>query len=324
MASVTGVLQAVSVPPLVGAAVLLEDRWSPAASLNGSFELQATFFGGPDVLLDQLLDEATRRGIVSVPIASVFLGGAALDPHILQRVESEFGIVVMPAYGSSEAPISTSGTRDEPADVRLSNDGRPLQGVEIRIGSHHHPGECCISGPHLFLGYFDPEDDAGAFEPDDDREWYLTGDVGQLQEGRLKIVGRIKDLVIRKGQNISPVEVESAVGAIAGIEQAACFGVPDPETGERLVVAVRTADGTLPPLETLTNCLVNAGLPKWKLPEEVVLWDEPFPETGTGRSSVRHWRRARLVGRAAPLSDYAGDGECLLLFGQPFGPTIGA
>ena len=83
-----------------------------------------------------------------------------LDPRILTRAEHEYGIVVLRAYGSSEAPLSTSGTRDEPEAVRLADDGRPLPGVEVRIGSRLDPAECCIGGAHLFLGYVDREDDA--------------------------------------------------------------------------------------------------------------------------------------------------------------------
>ena len=87
-----------------------------------------------------------------------------LDPRILARAEHEYGIVVLRAYGSSEAPISTAGDRGEPEAVRLADDGDPLGGVEVRIGSQADPAECCIGGAHLFLGYVDPDDDAAAFD----------------------------------------------------------------------------------------------------------------------------------------------------------------
>ena len=88
------------------------------------------------------------------------------------------------AYGSSEAPVSTSGTRDEPEVVRLGDDGRPLRGVEVRIGSRVDPAECCIGGAHLFLGYVDTEDDAGAFDDGGgDDDWFRTGDLAELRDG---------------------------------------------------------------------------------------------------------------------------------------------
>ena len=127
----------------------------PAANLL--LEHGGTFFGGPDLVLDRLLDEVEARQGAETSLGAVYLGGAMLDPRILERVELRFGIVVMRAYGSSEAPISTAGQRREARDVRLADDGAPLAGVEVRQGSKNDPTECCVTGPHLFLGYVDAD-----------------------------------------------------------------------------------------------------------------------------------------------------------------------
>jgi acyl-CoA synthetase (AMP-forming)/AMP-acid ligase II len=293
MASVTGVLQAITVPPLLGARVILEDRWNSAQSFDLLLAAGGTFFGGTDLLLNDLLDEAERRGQRSVTIRSVFLGGSMLDPRILQRVEEEFQIVVMPAYGSSEAPISTSGMRRESREVRLGDDGRALRGVDVRIGSAADARECCIGGPHLFLGYTDGEDDQAAFEVSEDgRDWFATGDLATLDAGRLKIVGRIKDIVIRKGMKIPIAEVEGMMTSFPGIRQAAGFAVADQETGEHLAVAVRMSEGSQFSIEDICERLLSEGLAKWKLPEDVALWDTAFPETSTGK--VQRTRLAEL------------------------------
>jgi acyl-CoA synthetase (AMP-forming)/AMP-acid ligase II len=303
MASVTGVLQAITVPPMLGARVVLEDKWSPARSFELLLATDGTFFGGTDLLLNELLDEAERRGHSSVSIRSVFLGGAMLDQRILQRVEEQFHIVVMPAYGSSEAPISTAGMRHETPDVRLADDGRPLTGVDIRIGSSTDARECCISGPHLFLGYTDEEDDAMAFDSSDTEEdWFATGDLATMDGGRLKIIGRIKDIVIRKGMKIPIAEVEGMMLSLPGVRQAAGFGVADLETGEHLAMAVRMSSGSRFDFEDTCARLLSEGLAKWKLPEDVVVWDEAFPETVTGKV-----QRARLAEMSTEMPRFLVD-----------------
>ena len=184
-------------------------------------------------LLDRLLDEAVA-GDQTVPLRAVYLGGTMLDRRIVERIEDDFGIIVMRAYGSSEVPVSTSGLRNESSEVRHADDGVALADVEVRLGSAGDPAECCIRGPHAFLGYTDADDDAQAF----DGEWFRTGDVADIADGRVRIVGRIKDIVIRNGLNIPAAEVEEAVARIAGVRECAAYAVADAATGERLAVAM--------------------------------------------------------------------------------------
>jgi acyl-CoA synthetase (AMP-forming)/AMP-acid ligase II len=279
LASVTGILQVITVAPLIGATAVLEDKFDNAATFDLLMETGGTFFGGPDLLLDRVLDEAASRGIDDVPLRSVFLGGSMLDARILDRAEQDYGIVVLRAYGSSEAPLSTSGTQGETRGVRLGDDGVPLAGVEVRIGSAADPAECCIGGAHLFLGYVDPDDDVAAFDGD----WFCTGDLAELRDGRLKVFGRIKDIVIRNGLKIPVSEVDGMVAALPGVAQCAGYGVADPTTGERLAMAVRPSAGATVSFDDMVAGLVLAGAAKWKIPEELVLWDEDFPATASGK-----------------------------------------
>jgi acyl-CoA synthetase (AMP-forming)/AMP-acid ligase II len=297
LASVTGMLQATTVAPWLGAQVTVESRFDDVDTFDFLLATGATFFGGPDLLLDRVMDQAEARGVSEVPITSVFLGGSMLDPRILARAEHEYGIVVLRAYGSSEAPVSTASARREPEAVRLGDDGSPLDGVEVRIGSTADPAECCLGGPHLFLGYVDREDDASAFDGD----WFCTGDLAELRDGRLKIVGRIKDIVIRNGLNIPISEVDAAVAALPGVVQCAGYGVDDPSTGERLAMAVRMRDGTTLAFDAMVDGLVAAGLAKWKIPEELVMWDEALPETASGKVQ-RNQLEERGAGRPRALA----------------------
>ncbi|OBJ61698.1 class I adenylate-forming enzyme family protein [Mycobacterium asiaticum] len=278
LASVTGVVQALFIAPMLALPVVLEDRWNPGATCDLLLASGATWYGGPDRLLDRVLDEVVARG-AAVPLRAVYLGGTMLDRRIVKRIEDGFGVVVMRAYGSSEVPVSTSGLRDEPKEVRHADDGVPLDGVEVRIGSAAEPTECCIRGPHAFLGYTDGDDDAQGLEG----EWFRTGDVAELVTGRVRIVGRIKDIVIRNGMKIPAAEVEDAVSRIGGVRQCAAYSVADATTGERLAVAVVSEPDLELSLADVTAALVSQGLPKYKLPEELVLWDEPLPVNANGK-----------------------------------------
>jgi len=297
LASVTGVLQALFIGPILAAPVILEDRWDPSATCDLLVTSGATWYGGPDRLLDRMLDEAVAREM-QIPLRAVYLGGTMLDRQIVERIEDEFGIAVMRAYGSSETPVSTSGLRTEPRDIRHADDGVALGDVDVRVGSEAEPTECCIKGPHTFLGYTDDEDDKYAFEG----EWFRTGDVAEVVDGRVRIVGRIKDIVIRNGLKIPAAEVEEAVSRIGGVRDCAAYSVPDATTGERLAMAVVLEPGVEVTLAEVAGALVTEGLPKYKLPEELVFWDEPLPVNANGKVD-RAKLEARSVGRQRLLAD---------------------
>ncbi len=289
LASVTGVLQGLFIAPMLAAPVILEDRWDPSATCELLVSSGTTWYGGPDRLLDRILDEAVARK-ATIPLRAVYLGGTMLDRRIVERIEDDFGIIVMRAYGSSEVPVSTSGLRAEPRDVRHADDGVALADVQVRVGSIGDPTECCIRGPHTFLGYTDADDDADAFDGD----WFRTGDVAELNDGRVRIVGRLKDIIIRNGLKIPAAEVEEAVAKIAGVRECAAYSVADSTTGERLAVAVVLESAVRPSLADVGEALVAAGLPKYKLPEELVFWDEPLPVNANGKVE-----RSTLDGRSA-------------------------
>ncbi|BBZ70897.1 cyclohexanecarboxylate-CoA ligase [Mycobacterium paraseoulense] len=300
LASVTGVVQALFIGPMLAIPVILEDRWNPSATCDLLVTSGATWYGGPDRLLDRILDEAVARD-AAVPLRAVYLGGTTLDRRIVERVEDDFGIIVMRAYGSSEAPVSTSGLRGESRAVRHADDGVALDDVDVRVGSAAESAECCIRGPHTFLGYTDAEDDKMAFDGD----WFRTGDVADIVGDRVRIVGRIKDIVIRNGLKIPAAEVQEAVSRIAGVRECAAYAVADDTTGERLAMAIVLEPDVDITLAEVAVALVSDGLPKYKLPEELVLWDEPLPVNANGKidrakldeGSVG--RRRLLAGRLA-------------------------
>ena len=114
--------------------------------------------------------------------------------------------------------------------MRHADDGVALADVEVRTGSPVDPTECCIRGPHAFLGYTDTEDDAARSMASGS----APGDVPTSTGGRVRIVGRIKDIVIRNGMKIPAAEVEEAVARIAGVRECAAYSVADATTGSGL------------------------------------------------------------------------------------------
>ena len=144
LASITGVLQALELAPTVGAAVVLEPTFADEATLDLVIESGATFYGGPDLVLDRVLASAARRG-VGVPLRLAALGGTMLRRELVDRAERDFGIRVVRVYGSSEAPCSAGTRPEEPDDLRLHDEGTPGPGVEVRVSDDG--GRAARAGP---------------------------------------------------------------------------------------------------------------------------------------------------------------------------------
>jgi long-chain acyl-CoA synthetase len=157
--------------------------------------------------------------------------GAPLPDALCRRAEARLGCVVRQGYGLTEASFSTI---DAPPSLRvIGSVGLPVAGVELRLGGG---GEVEVRGPHVMLGYVD---DPAATAVALDGGWLRTGDVGQLDgDGRLTIVDRAKDLIIRGGNNVYPSEVEAALAAHPAVAEVAVVGRPDDYHGEEVVAVV--------------------------------------------------------------------------------------
>jgi acyl-CoA synthetase (AMP-forming)/AMP-acid ligase II len=297
LASIAGVIQALQLAPTLGATVILENAWNESGTLEFLLESGGTFYGGTDTILARLFDSARRQGR-GLPLRTVSVGGTMLRRDVLDEAEDHFGIRVLRVYGSSEAPSSTGSLPRESKAVRLSDDGAAMPHVEVRI-TDDETHEVLLGGPHVFRGYLDPADNLGAFE----ETWFRTGDAGELRQGRLRVVGRLKEIASRDGRKISLIEVEEAFGAVTEVESCAAFCVADNATGEHVSIAVRLADHQSLDVPAALDAMLAAGMAKWKLPESVLLYSSPLPMTATGkvrRSELREddgamlWRAPRL------------------------------
>ena len=261
------------------AGLVLEDRFDPDVSLDRINAVGATLLGGAPVIAERLLRAARRRGTRYVSLRTLALGGAMLPRPLLEMATDEFGIEIARVYGSSEAPNFSGSTPDDDRERRLSDDGALMPGSEVRVGSGAHAQEGMVRGPGVFLGYSEPEDNAAAFEGD----WYRTGDLIEVDGGRLTVVGRLKEIVNRNGLKISLNEIDAALEGLPRALEHAAFGLPDRSTGERLAVAVHPENTTAVTLEDVVDHLLARGVARRKLPEEVVIWNGPLPRTPSGK-----------------------------------------
>jgi len=300
VASITGLVQ-VHLTLDRGALLILEDHFEPAGSLDRLLAHRATVLGGAPVIIEELFREADRRQVTELPLRAICLGGTMIPRPMLTYAIERFGIVPTRVYGSSETPCATTTAPADLGDARIGDDGACAAGVELTTAGPL-AGELQVRGPMRFLGYLDAADNREAFAGGG---WFRTGDLGSIERGRLTVTGRVKEIIARKGMKISLAEVDAAAAALPDVQEAACYGVPDDETGERLVLAIRSS-GPRPEFDDVTGQLRAAGLAAGKLPEEIVYWAEPLPRTASGkvqRRAVAAGAAGRPVSRAARLPE---------------------
>lgn len=220
------------------------------------------------------------------PDVRIFNGGGAPKPTNLHgELLQTFGAPLLNGWGLTEAPIITMASVDDPDAKLAATEGRPCPGVDLRVVLNDEEldagseGELQARGPQICVGYVDPDLDDAAFTDG----WFRTGDLGVIDtEGYVTITGRLKDVIVRKGENISAKEIEDLLHAHPQVAQVAVIGVPDPERGER-ACAVIVASASEPfTFDAFTEYLRDAGLSPHKIPEQVELV-EALPRNPTGK-----------------------------------------
>jgi cyclohexanecarboxylate-CoA ligase len=204
-------------------------------------------------------------------------GGAPKPPEIYFEVKREMGIPIAHGYGMTEVPMICQGSPHDTDDQLATTEGAPVRDAEVRIvledGTVAPPGvdgEIRVRGPMVFKGYTDASLDEAAFDSDG---FFRTGDLGRARpDGHVTITGRLKDVIIRKGENISAKEVEDLLYEHPQVGDVAVIGLPDPDRGERVCAVIEVAPGADPPtLDVLARYLKDAGLMVQKIPEQLVV-----------------------------------------------------
>ncbi|MEU3781561.1 AMP-binding protein [Streptomyces sp900129855] len=279
---------------LYGFPAVMFEHFALPDALEGYRRHGVTVAGGSTAFYSMFLAEQRKQpGVPVIPTLRLLAGGGApKPPEVYHAVVREMGVQLTHGYGMTEVPMITMGAPDDTAQNLATTEGRPPEGMEIRIAEG---GEVRLRGEAVCRGYLDPAQTAEAFDADG---FLRTGDLGHVTDsGHLVLTGRLKDVIIRKGENVSAKEIEDLLAAHPAVGDVAVIGLPDTERGELVCAVVeRAADAGEPlTLEAVASYLRAAGLSVHKLPERLEVVDA-LPRNDTLRKVLKYKLRERFSG----------------------------
>lgn len=283
----TGYVAVVLIGLRYGGTVVLQDFWEAKKGVSIMAREGTTYFAGSTPFLNDI-SEVVAAGQQPAPknLRSFLCGGAPIPPVLVERARDTMGINVCSLWGMTEV---LSGTLTEPqraAEKSASTDGRPLEGMEVRIVGDdgvEQPtmvsGRLLVRGAQLLLGYFQ-RPDIQTFDADG---WFDSGDLAYRDaEGYIRISGRTKDVLIRGGENVPVVEIEAVLAQHPAVKGAAIVGYPDDRLGERACAFVVLREGHALNLRDVQAHMQGAKVAKQYWPEQLTVLDQ-LPATPSGK-----------------------------------------
>ncbi|MGW5374277.1 AMP-binding protein [Nocardia sp. NPDC003999] len=293
-----------------GAAIVIPSpSFDPRAALAAvEAERCTSLYGVPTMFIDMLAALDSAAADLST-LRTGIMAGSPCPVEVMKRVIDRMGMrEVCICYGMTEtSPVSTQTRRDDGIERRTATVGRVGPHLEVKIVDpatgltvpRGEPGELCTRGYSVMLGYWDEPDKTA--EAIDAARWMHTGDIGVMDdEGYVAVTGRIKDMVIRGGENVYPREIEEFLYTHPDILDAQVIGVPDPKYGEELMAWIRMREGATPLDATAVRDFAAGKLAHFKIPRYVHVVEE-FPMTVTGK--VRKAQMRELSRRLLGLDD---------------------
>lgn len=271
---------------VLGREMVSLNAWDASIAYDMVNTYGVTSTGSTPFFAKTLYDERDRHGHGLETLRTMESGGGVVGGELVRRA-AQYGIRLSRGYGSTEHPTCTTHDSSDPLEVRASTDGVPTNGSRVRIVDADlrdlpvgRDGEVLVAGPEQFLGYLSGDTSSLV-----DGEWFRTGDLGRLDaQGRLAITGRLKEVIIRGGENISINEVEAILLDHPGVADAAVVGVPDERFGERvgvvIVPATETSDVTV---EGLKDYFLARGVARYKIPEVLLGTAASLPRNALGK-----------------------------------------
>tara|TARA_R110002167_G_scaffold362684_3_gene582161 strand:- start:127 stop:1776 length:1650 start_codon:yes stop_codon:yes gene_type:complete len=289
---VTGYSFGLELPFITPVKAVLMDQWEASAALALINNTGSSACVGATPFLKELIDQAENSGDRLETMKIFACGGASVPPDLIYRVKKVTErCQAFRVYGSTEVPMVTRGF-PSPDDIyeAAETDGK-VAGYEVKIvdintgepisSSEQSTGEIKVRGPAMMIGYTDRKENINALDCD---KYFFTGDIGYLTEkSALIITGRKKDIIIRGGENLSPKEIEDALGRHPNIEEAAVVGMPHARLGEGVCAFVRVSEvGGSIDVAAVAEFLELQGLARQKFPERIECVEE-FPRTPSGK-----------------------------------------
>ena len=299
---VNGIMVSVVSPLLAGGSTFIAERFHAASFWATVEQVRPTFFSAVPTIY-ALLTSRPGTPPDTRSLRFVICGAAPMPRQLIGEFEQRFGIPVVEGYGLSECTVVCTlnplhGTR------KAGSVGVPVPGIDVGVADETdqllpagQPGEVVVRGPNVMRGYLGrPEESAQVLRGG----WLHTGDVGRFDDdGYLTLVNRVKDLIIRGGENIYPKEIENVLYTHAAVLEAAVVGQPDPVFGEQPVAFVTLRSGfDVGPEDLVEHC--HQSLARYKVPREVYI-EETLPKNAVGKIAKPELRR-RLRDASAPAS----------------------
>jgi acyl-CoA synthetase (AMP-forming)/AMP-acid ligase II len=271
-----------------GHLMVLMYKWDVQDALELIERERVTEMAGAPFVIRNFIESAVSSGRDLSSLNSIGLGGSAAPAQLIADVHGYFGGRVSPrtGYGLTETTSGVVAIGGQTWVERPDSVGPVLPTVEVRVVSDGIPvpagetGEITFKGPQVVSGYWNaPEATAASFRDG----WFHTGDIGRIApDGYLYVIGRMKDIVIRGGENINCGEVEACLGNHPGVIEVAAFGIPHPTLGEELAVVVCLTEAGQATADEL-RAFVAERLAAFKVPARVYLSRRPLPRTATGK-----------------------------------------
>jgi long-chain acyl-CoA synthetase len=283
---------------MTGAKLATQYRWDREDARELIRREGLTSVAGVPTVLRQLVADAAADPEDFASLVAVAMGGTSVPPDLVLGIGSTFDLAVAPSNGYGSTETTSTVVYNTGADYldRPDSVGRPQPGTDVRVVDpasgkdvpEGEVGELCFRGPNIMRGYWNNQQ---ATEDAFIDGWFRTGDLGRLSDGWVYVVDRLKDVVIRGGENIYCAEVEALLFTHPAIEDVAIVGVPHESLGEEAVAVVLPKPGAAVTAEDLRRYVAER-LASFKVPAHVVFWAEPLPRTETGKVLKRDLRSA--------------------------------
>ncbi len=287
-----GLIAAVSASLAAGAAISCTPGFDALRFFGWLDEVRPSWYTAVPTMHQAILARAPRNAeiVASARLRLIRSSSASLPPQVMQALEETFGAPVIESYGMTEAchqmasnPLPPQPRKPGSVGIAAGPAVAIADEVEARLLDDGSIGEVVISGPNVTPGYeMNAEANAKSFFEADGRRWFRTGDQGKLdREGYLHLTGRLKEIINRGGEKVSPLEVDSALMDHPAVAQAVTFALPHAKLGEEVAAAVVLRDGAGADERELRDFLA-VRLADFKVPRRVVILQE-IPKGATGK-----------------------------------------
>lgn len=273
----------------VGATMVLTPLFDPALAVRLIEREKATFLFGVPTMLVAIIEETLKTGRDVSSVGGIMSGGSMVAPELVKKAKDVIGATIQIVYGQTEAsPVITQAWATDRIEDLTGTIGQPLPHTDVSIRDPQmnevlavgEQGEICCRGYLVMTGYNDnPEATAKAIDADG---WLHTGDLGRMDErGYVMITGRVKEMIIRGGENLFPAEIENAMLEHEAVAEVAVVGVPCEVYGEQVACFMR-ARGEVRPAAPALKAFIRERLSPQKTPVHWI-WVEEWPLTGSGK-----------------------------------------